>query len=110
MAQPHLIFGCATIGHTFATESEVSAILNTVKRSGVSRLDTAARYPPTAPGRSEELLGDAQAGAKGFAIDTKIKVAGTTTDGSLTASAIENSLNNSFKSLRISQVRSLRRV
>lgn len=103
MAAPHLIFGCATIGHSFTQASEVSTLLDILKSAGIKRLDTAARYPPTAPGLSQKLLGEAEAAEKGFAIDTKIKVVGSS-EGSLTAPAIEESLSGSLASLHLSDV------
>lgn len=102
---PDLIYGCATIGHSFKTELEVSSLLHTINSNGITRLDTAARYPPTAPGLSQKLLGEASASKKGFQIDTKINIPpGTTPDGHLSASAIQKSADESLVSLDLDTI------
>ncbi|KAI1266259.1 putative oxidoreductase [Xylariaceae sp. FL1019] len=99
---PQLIFGTASFGMPkteFQDAEAVKSLLKTVKELGITRLDTGARYPPTNPGRSEELLGESQ--CSGFIIDTKV-LADTATDGSgeLTTEAIVRSANASLKRLQ----------
>lgn len=101
MSTPDLIFGYATIGHSFKSESEVSTLLDTLKAAGTNRLDTAARYLPTAPGLSQKLFGEANAAQKGFRNDTKINISDTSSAGHLSPSAIQKSLDDSLTSLQI---------
>ncbi|KUI67931.1 putative carboxylesterase 15 [Cytospora mali] len=101
---PHLIFGTSTLGMDmteFQDAESVKSLLGHLEELGIDRLDTAARYPPFKPGRSEQLLGEANASAANFLIDTKIYT-DTSTDGSgdLTREAVEKSVNASFKRLR----------
>lgn len=98
MSNPKLIFGCATVGYSFTNTAETSQLLDIVKSTGITTLDTAARYPPSSPGLSEKLLGSAGAVDKGFAVDTKINVFGNG-EGCLAAPAIEESLNQSLTDL-----------
>jgi len=103
MSPPQIIFGCATVGASFATKDDVVEISTALKAAGVARLDTAARYPPTSPGLSQKLLGEARLGELGFSIDTKVACSADTS-GSLTEAAIEKSLKESLASLGVSQV------
>ena len=87
----------------------VLQLLRVVQRCGISHLDTAARYPPDAPGQSEKLLGEALAVADvsdRFTVDTKIKVLFINDGalGSLTPENIEASLNQSLKTLGLPRV------
>ena len=102
MSLPEVIFGCASFGAAFFTKEEVQQLSQVLKASGIERVDTAARYPPTAPGRSQELLGEAGYG-QDFLIDTKILFEGKP-NGSLTPAAIEKSLIDSLKVLKIAKV------
>ena len=63
----------------FQSSTSISNLLSALKDLGIHRLDTAARYPPLNPGRSEELIGEALragdgggSGSGGFLIDTKV--------------------------------------
>lgn len=102
MATPSIIFGCASIGKSYTSQEEVTDLLSTLQNSGINHLDTAARYPPTLPGRSEELLGAALA-ADSFTIDTKILVSGDGR-GHLEESLIGESIERSFQSLKTSKI------
>ncbi|RDW65583.1 hypothetical protein BP5796_10275 [Coleophoma crateriformis] len=103
---PTPIFGCASVGFNFITKESVEELLSTVKNNGIKRIDTAGRYPPTSPGASECLLGEAGATDLGFQIDTKVLVLATAA-GSLSAENIAQSVQRSFDRLRIQQINTL---
>ena len=103
MSVPHTIFGCANIGDQISRADDVSQFLDTLKTLTITEVDTAARYPPTLPGASQRLLGEAKVAELGFIVDTKIKV-GNDPSGSLTAAAIDASVEESLTSLGISKV------
>ncbi len=101
---PQLIFGTASFGMDmteFQDAESVQELLGTLTELGISRLDSAARYPPMNPGRSEELIGEARKLSSGFQIDTKVYT-NTQTDGSgdLSVEAVEKSVANSLKRLQ----------
>jgi aflatoxin B1 aldehyde reductase len=104
MSRPHTLFGGAMIGTSFTTPEQVQALLDLLKTLGVDRIDTAARYSPTAPGSSECLLGETRAAEQGFTIDTKINTVSGVRAGTLTAAAIEKSLEASLSRLQMSKV------
>lgn len=85
----------------FQDAASVKALLQELRRLGISRLDTAARYPPLNPGRSEQLLGEAVELSRDFVIDTKVYT-NTQTDGSgdLTTAAIAKSVDASLQRLQ----------
>ncbi|EED14542.1 oxidoreductase, putative [Talaromyces stipitatus ATCC 10500] len=102
---PHFIFGTATLGMDqtqFQNAESVTALLKTLEKLDIYRLDTGARYPPLNPGRSEQLIGEVpkELGSK-FTVDTKIYT-NTKTDGSgdLSSEAIEKSVNASLQRLQ----------
>ncbi|KAI0147074.1 putative oxidoreductase [Xylariaceae sp. FL1272] len=99
---PQLIFGTASFGMPkteFQDAEAVKSLLGTLKELGITRLDSGARYPPTNPGRSEELIGESQ--CSDFTIDTKI-FTDSASDGSgdLTSEAVVKSANASLKRLQ----------
>lgn len=96
------IFGTPTIPSLTEAEN-VSEILDEVRSLGFTELDTAARYPPDNVGGSERLLGATKAG-RSFTVNTKVLIAGTTGDGSLTKGAIRASVANSLKTLGVSKI------
>ena len=102
MSQPQVLFGCASVGQSYASREDVERLLSTLQSVGVNHLDTAARYPPTSPGQSEKLLGEAQA-ARSFAVDTKVLVYGDGR-GTLTEEQIGKSIKQSYESLGSSKV------
>ncbi len=104
MSSPQVIFGCASLGKSFTTKEEVEKLGKALHNAHISRIDTAARYPPTSPGASERLIGEASYGEK-FTIDTKVMVSGDAS-GSLTATNIGKSLENSLKLLGVVKVSS----
>ncbi|KAI0395383.1 Aldo/keto reductase [Xylariaceae sp. FL0594] len=99
-SHPQLIFGGASLGDAFATADEVSAVLETLKSAGISRVDTAARYPPTSPNASERLLGETGAASKGFSIDTKV-FCPNTPEGHLAPDRIQASIKDSYGRLKL---------
>ncbi|OJD36445.1 aldehyde reductase [Diplodia corticola] len=101
-SQPHpaLIFGGASIGSAYTTPEAVADLLATLKSLGIQRIDTAARYPPTSPGTSERLLGEAAAARQGFTIDTKVLASGDGS-GNLTPAAIDDSVQQSYSRLQM---------
>lgn len=101
---PVLIFGGASIGSAYTTPEAVKELLSTLQSLGIRKIDTAARYPPTSPGTSELLLGDAGAARQGFTIDTKILASGDGS-GNLAPAAIEQSLQGSYERLKLENVR-----
>lgn len=101
---PQLIFGTATFGMDlteFQSAETVKPLLAVLKTLGITRLDTAARYPPLNPGRSEQLVGEGEAIKTGFLVDTKVYT-DTKTDGSgdLTQEAIEKSVSASLERIQ----------
>ena len=103
MSVPQLIFGCASIGEHFKSKEDVQTVFRTLKDAGIGRVDTAARYPPTAAGMSERLLGEAGVAQAGLIVDTKIDISGNGR-GSLTATNIDSSLQQSLESLQLEKV------
>ena len=102
MSKVQLLFGCASLGSSFPTASAVEEALSAASRAGIRRLDTAARYGG-APHTSESLLGAVDVAAQGFTIDTKILLL-IDSKPSLTAEAIEASLTESLKILKVPKV------
>ncbi|KAI0392031.1 Aldo/keto reductase [Xylariaceae sp. FL0594] len=91
MPTPQLIFGGLNIGSGgFNNEQDVSELLAKLSSLGIRRIDTAATYPNSCPGLSEQLLGKCGAGDRGFVIDTKILATG---EAPLCADAIDSSIN-----------------
>ncbi|KAI0099188.1 Aldo/keto reductase [Nemania sp. FL0031] len=99
-SHPQLIFGGASIGAAFTTREQVVELLRTLQSLGVTRIDTAARYPPTNFGASERLLGEARVADLGFSIDSKIFV-GSVAEGSLAPHAIETSMTQSYDRMQL---------
>ncbi|THC87557.1 hypothetical protein EYZ11_012995 [Aspergillus tanneri] len=83
MGVPRLIFGAASFGMNFVNPEDAQEVLNYLKENNITHLDTAGRYPPTSPGRSEELL------------DHR---------GELEKSAIEKSINTSLQRMGVEQL------
>ncbi|TGO29137.1 hypothetical protein BPAE_0018g00230 [Botrytis paeoniae] len=103
---PFTLFGGASFGEgLFATteyDQQLLALLVTLK---VGHIDTAAIYPLRSQGKSEQLLGESHADHS-FAIDTKIKLADFSGEGSFTASAINESVAESSSRIK-AKVKSL---
>ena len=75
MSKPKSIFGAALLGISFNDAATVAQVLDILKDVDVKQIDTAPRYPPTSPGKSEDLLGEAHAASKAFEIDSKVVIA-----------------------------------
>ena len=99
---PQLLFGCASVGKNYATKEEVEELTRSLQSIGLGHLDTAARYPPTSPGLSEKLLGEANAGAS-FMVDTKILISGDGR-GHLSEANIAKSIAQSYESLKVTKI------
>ncbi|KAK8052310.1 Aldo/keto reductase [Apiospora rasikravindrae] len=107
MAPPQIIFGTASFKFPNTAWQDAEAVrelLRTLRDLGVTRLDSAASYPPKSPGRAEELLGETKeaAGNDTFLIDTKIAtdIRHTGGRGELTKQAIEASTAASLERLQ----------
>jgi aflatoxin B1 aldehyde reductase len=101
---PQIIFGTASFGMDltdFQDPESVKHILKTLQELGINRLDSAPRYPPLKPGRSEELIGETKELSESFLVDTKIYTHAQT-DGSaeLSRENIEKSVNASLQRLK----------
>ncbi|KAH8918495.1 Aldo/keto reductase [Atractiella rhizophila] len=69
---PEIVIGGAQFSPQvprFSTAAEVSSYLSLFSSNSI--IDTSARYYPVTPGSSETLIGEAEAAAKGYRIDTK---------------------------------------
>ncbi|PWY91686.1 putative aldo/keto reductase [Aspergillus sclerotioniger CBS 115572] len=102
-SHPQLIFGGGNIGQDWTTRESVEELLQTLKSLGISRLDTAPRYPTGRIGGSERLLGETGAAAQDFAIDTKILVLNRDASGTLEPPAVAESLQASYDRLHFPQ-------
>src|ERR1035441_4438167 len=105
MSPPELIFGTASVGASFTTKEAVLSVIEALKKAGIGRVDTAGRYPPTSPGLSQKLLGEARVAGEGFTVDTKIALVGADAGGSLSPQAIDKSIAESLSSLGVTKVR-----
>lgn len=100
---PQLVFGTGVLGMDdteFQDADSVAKLLNTLKQLGINRLDTAARYPPFNPGKSEQLIGEANALSDAFTIDTKVYTEVGDGSGDLTSAATQKSVDGSLERLR----------
>ncbi|KAH9986484.1 putative aldo/keto reductase [Xylariaceae sp. FL0662B] len=97
---PQIIFGCGGLGNEFMGEQAVAELLQTLKEVGISRLDTAALYPPTDVGASQRLLGQVGAAQLGFTIDTKVLISMSGIKGTLEPEKIARSAAESRETLR----------
>ncbi|KAI1206204.1 Aldo/keto reductase [Annulohypoxylon truncatum] len=110
MAEKHpvIYFGTTTLGssHVPALQDEkvVSQFFDVLNSSGISQIDTAARYPPDNHGASERMIGRVKAPARGFIINTKVLFAGQNSDGTLSKEAVRKSVANSLKVLGVEKL------
>lgn len=105
MSPPSIIIGTGIWGHN-VDKAQVTNQINPFKRIGIKQIDTAALYPPTNPGQAERLLGEAGYEKQGFLIDSKILYFNQG-NGTLTADAIEKSIDESLANLQTNKVRAL---
>ncbi|KUI67991.1 Aflatoxin B1 aldehyde reductase member 2 [Cytospora mali] len=99
---PQLVFGTGVVGMDgmeFQDGDSVTKLLLTLKDLGINRLDTAARYPPFNPGKSESLLGAAHTLTETFVIDTKVYTEVGDGSGDLSNAAIQKSVDGSLERL-----------
>lgn len=100
---PKLVFGAGVIGMDgmeFQTSVSVTKLLETLQELDVKYLDTAARYPPFNPGRSEQLLGEALANvSKSFVVNTKVYTEVGDGSGDLSTEALQKSVEGSLQRL-----------
>lgn len=101
---PRLVFGTGVIGMDgmqFQTSDAVKQLLQTLQELGVTHLDTAARYPPFNPGRSEQLIGEAlNQTTNPFIIDTKVYTELGDGSGDLTRTNLQKSVVGSLERLK----------
>lgn len=99
---PQLVFGTGVLGMDgteFQDSESVTDLLQTLRQLGINRLDTAARYPPFNPGKSEELIGAANVPGDAFVVDTKVYTEVGDGSGDLTNTAIQKSVDGSLERL-----------
>ncbi|KAG6354203.1 hypothetical protein INS49_004807 [Diaporthe citri] len=99
---PQLVFGTGVLGMDgteFQDSESVTNLLHTLRQLGINRLDTAARYPPFNPGKSEQLIGAANVPGDEFIVDTKVYTEVGDGSGDLTNTAIQKSVGGSLERL-----------
>ncbi|KAJ5787631.1 hypothetical protein N7457_002621 [Penicillium paradoxum] len=101
MDPPKYIFGAQGFGVAW-TESNVDSLMNSLKQAGISQFDTAALYPATNPGASEDLLGKAK--PRNAIIGTKVLFIG---DESLSRENMGNSIRASLDRLKVTKIHTL---
>jgi aflatoxin B1 aldehyde reductase len=101
---PSILFGGTSLGDSFTTPDAVQSVLSLLESHNIYRIDTAGRYPPINPGRSEQLLRETKAADQGFTIDTKILARVGDGSGELTREKIEESLKESLERLGVAKI------
>ncbi|RYC57391.1 hypothetical protein CHU98_g8812 [Xylaria longipes] len=105
---PLIFYGTTTFGSSHVPKLQdpdfASQFLDSVHSTGISQIDTAARYPPDNHGGSERMLGTVRASDKGFTINTKVLFAGQSSDGTLSKEAVRKSVATSLKQLNIDKI------
>ncbi|KAI3391731.1 hypothetical protein diail_6872 [Diaporthe ilicicola] len=100
---PQLVFGTGVLGMDgteFQDTESVTRLLQTLRQLGINRLDTAARYPPFNPGKSEQLIGEAASALSGaFVVDTKVYTEVGDGSGDLAQTAVQKSVDGSLERL-----------
>lgn len=99
MNTPKYVFGAQGFGLAW-TNQNVDFLMNSLKDVNIKHFDTAALYPATNPGESEELLGRHK--PKDAIIDTKVLFLG---DGSLSMKNMGKSIRASLERLQVKKVR-----
>lgn len=102
MPPPKIYVGSGTWGERISKDG-IEELAAALKELGVREIDTAPIYPLPNPGGSEKLIGDLQYAKKGFLIDSKILYFGNG-DGTLSATAIQKSLDQSLTNLKVEKV------
>lgn len=106
MSKPKSIFGAALLGMSFNDEATVAQALDILKEVDVNQIDTAPRYPPSSPGKSECLLGEAHVASEAFKIDSKIVIV-PDTNGAIGAASIQQSVGKTLSRLGLQKVSGL---
>lgn len=99
---PQLVFGAGVLGMDgteFQDSESVTNLLHTLRQLGINRLDTAARYPPFNPGKSEQLIGAANVPGDAFVVNTKVYTEVGDGSGDLTIAAMQKSVDGSLERL-----------
>ncbi|KAF2792370.1 Aldo/keto reductase [Melanomma pulvis-pyrius CBS 109.77] len=102
MPPPKIYIGSGTWGDRISKHG-IEELAAALKELGVREIDTAPIYPLPNPGGAEKLIGDLQYAKKGFLIDSKILYFGNG-DGTLSATAIQESLDQSLTNLKIEKL------
>lgn len=101
---PQLVFGTGVIGMEgmeFQTSESVMKLLHSLEDLGITHLDTAARYPPFDPGKSEQLLEEAlNRFTNPFVIDTKVYTELGDGSGDLARTTMQKSIDGSLQRLQ----------
>lgn len=103
---PTLLFGTSSFamtGTTFQTSTDIQPLLTYLTENSINALDTAARYPPNAPGASESLIGSTHLPTD-LTIDTKVFTSATGGGGELTRSNIHGSVVASLARLKTNKI------
>ncbi|KAJ5754148.1 uncharacterized protein N7511_008301 [Penicillium nucicola] len=101
MDAPQYVCGTQGFGTTWFS-GNIDLLIETLESAGINRFDTAALYPATNPGVSEELLGEKK--RVNAVIDTKVLFIG---DGSLSKTNIGKSIFDSLDRLKIKKIHTL---
>lgn len=106
---PTIVLGAGNFGSRedpltrFHSPEEIQTFLNIFRKYGYNQIDTARSYSPHAPGTSEPLQGQTDAGSWAIT-DTKI---GFTGPGSHTAEKISQSIEESLRDLKLNSVNTM---
>lgn len=84
----------------------VEKYIPVLQELGVKEIDTAPIYPVLSPGETEKLLGELGFVSNGFLVDSKVLYFGDGS-GTLTADAIQRSLDSSLANIKTGKVREL---
>jgi Predicted oxidoreductases (related to aryl-alcohol dehydrogenases) len=98
MDTPHYVFGAQGFGVAW-TADNMDHLMNSLTEAGIHQFDTAALYPATNPGESEELLGKRK--PDNAIIDTKVLFIG---DDSLSFKNMGASIMASLERLKVKKV------
>lgn len=98
MDTPHYVFGAQGFGVAW-TADNVDHLMKSLTKAGIHQFDTAALYPATNPGESEELLGKKK--PDNAIIDTKVLFIG---DDSLSFKNMGASIIGSLERLQVKKV------
>ncbi|KAJ5445576.1 hypothetical protein N7491_001658 [Penicillium cf. griseofulvum] len=98
MDTPRYVFGAQGFGVAW-TADNVDHLMKSLTEAGIRQFDTAALYPATNPGLSEELLGKKK--PDNALIDTKVLFIG---DGSLSFKNMGTSIKASLERLQVKKI------